>query len=509
MNHQNKPNSWVYQDADSTTKLNYGLQINPAPFTVSIPEEPPVIGSLEFVMTNPTSNAITITSVTFTLTVGNDSDCLTQSTNGILTSVSDTVNWTIVGPPTPVTSGSATYTLQPTSGNPYPLAAGASVIVQIFEFQTIYIPGNSTIDIKEMIESFPPAYSSFIVTTFPTGFYFNGLAATVPNGSNLLPVAQVNTGSAVILTWNSSVVDTSAFTIYYSNATTGQQTVHPLDAGEWTSPALTSDTVFTVAVVLSVEGGQPLTASMSTSVSVQNPSLVAAGISTGTATVTGAMSIGGTLTAHAITSTGATVNGTVAADALSANSATISGLLNTSGLSATTATITGNTSAQSITAGGTLTVSGVSTFNGEAVAGSTVAMMQSWITINAEHTYTADTDGFVVGVVGYPTEAYTLCGTQIGGYLNGVCMMVATGGNLVYSNGQSNFNSWGSPNCLTMPVPKGSTFMLHVVNGGNIDAPTYCYWVPLGKSGIEASGEISSVLSKFFAAQSKPRAMKL
>lgn len=509
MTHQTKPNSWVFQDTDSTTQLSYALQINPAPFTVSIPDVAPVTGSLEFIITNPTNSAVTVTSVTFTLTVGTDSDCITQSTSGILSSVNDTVNWLVTGPPSPVTNGSATYTLSPKTGTPYPLPAGASVVVQIFGFQTLPIPGNSTLDIKELIVSLPPAYCSFIVSTFPTGFYFNGLAATVQSGSSLLPVAQVNAGSSVTLSWNSSVVDADAFTIYYSDAVHGQQTEHPADIGEWISPALSNDTVFTVAVTISAQGGQPLTAAMSTSVSVQNPSLVAAGITTGTATVTGAASIGGTLSANAITATGATVNGTVAADALSANSATISGLLNTSGLSASTATISGNISAQNVSAGGTLTVEGVSTFNGEAVAGSTVSMMHSWVTINMEQTYTADTDGFVVGVVGYPTEAYTLCGTQICGYMNGGCMMVATGGNLVFSNGQNGFNSWGSPNSLTMPVPKGNTFMLHVINGGDINAPTYGYWVPLGRSGIQAAGEISSVLSKFAAAQTKAKVMKL
>lgn len=136
-------------------------------------------------------------------------------------------------------------------------------------------------------------------------------------------------------------------------------------------------------------------------------------------------------------------------------------------------------------------------------------MMQSWAAINMEQTYTADTDGFVVGVVGPPTEAYTLCGTQVCGYLNGNSIMTATGGNLVYSNGQHAIASWGSPNCLTMPVPKGSTFMLKVINGGDIDAPTNGYWVPLGKSGIQSASAISNALSKSLVSQTKPQAMQL
>lgn len=493
MTHQTKPNSWVFQDTDSTTQLSYALQINPAPFTVSIPDTAPVTGSLEFVITNPTNSSINITSVAFTLTVGSDSDCITQSTSGVLTSVNDTTNWAFIGPPSPITNGSATYTLTPVSGTPYALPAGASVVVQIFGFQTLPIPGNSTLDIKELIVSLPPAYCSFVVSTFPTGFYFNGLAATVTKGSSLVPVAQVNTGSTVTLSWNSSVVDAGDFIIYYSTAANGQQTEHPADIGEWTSPPLSSDTVFTVAVTVSAEGGQPLTASMSTSVSVQNPSLVAAGITTGTATVTGAASIGGTLSAQAITATGATVNGTVAADALSANSAIISG----------------NTSAQNVSAGGTLTVAGVSTFNGEAVAGSTVSMMQSWIPINTGQTYNADTDGFLVGAIGYSPQAFTLCITEIRGLLNGICMMIASGGNMVYSNGPHAIASWDSPNCMLMPVPKGSTFMLQVINGGNIKAPASGFWVPLGKSGIQAASDIADALNMFHSNQSGAQPMDL
>jgi hypothetical protein len=44
---------------------------------------------------------------------------------------------------------------------------------------------------------------NFLVSTFPTGFYFDGLAATVKSGSGLVPCAQVMTGNNVTLEWNS------------------------------------------------------------------------------------------------------------------------------------------------------------------------------------------------------------------------------------------------------------------------------------------------------------------
>lgn len=367
MTHQSKPNSWVYQDAASSTLLSYALQINPAPFTVSIANENSVTGSLEFVVTNGTTSTVTVTSVTFTLAVGPTSDCITQTTGDISTSVNDSVNWNVVGPSSPVTNGPATYTLEPSSGNPYSLPAGASVVVQIFGFQTITTPGNSAINIKE-ITSANVGFNSFTVTTFPTGFYFKSLAATVQSGLSLIPIAQVNTGSTVTLTWSSSVVDTSAFTIYYSNAANGQQTAKPSDVGEWVSPALTCDTIFTVSVTMSADGGQPLTATMTTVVSVQNPSLVATAISTGTATISGTASVGGLLNTGPITSSGLiSSNSATVSGALSAGSASVSGALSSNslnvsnGLTSASANVSGALIAGSANVSGTVNTSTVIT----------------------------------------------------------------------------------------------------------------------------------------------------
>ena len=419
-----RPNSWVAQDAASTTKLSYGLQLNPAPFTVSIPQEDPLLGSLEFVVTNPTGNPLSINSVAFTMQVGTASDCLTPTTTGILTVVSDTTNWTVTGPPSPVTSGPATYTLGPKTGTSVTLAAGASVVVQIYQIQTVTVPGNATITVKEMVASVP-AFTSFLVTTFPSGFYFNGLAASVLSGSSLTPVAQVNTGSTVTLTWNSSVVDVSAFVIYYSNASQGQQTATPSDIGEWTSPPVTSDTVFTVVVTTSVLGGQPLTASISTSVSVRNPSLVAASINVGQATVTGSMSVSGPLTANGVTATGVTVTGP-----LSANSAAVSGALSANTVSASGATISGTVSANTVTAN-SASVGGVLSAGGVSVGGG--------LSVNNINT----TGGYVVLC---PAPDYTQACVSIGGTTyNNVKLMVTNNqgtGHGIYVNAPNLSGGW-------------------------------------------------------------------
>jgi hypothetical protein len=283
-----RPNSWIVQDEAPTTQLTYALKLNPAPLTVSIAGRDPVLGSLEFVITNPSLSPIEVTSITFTIQVGTQSTNLTPSTANTLTSVDDN-NWQIE-PPGSVTSGSANYIMLPASGASYSLAANASVVVQIYNFATVENPGNTQVTIKEVAGK--TGFTNFQVTTFPSGFYFSGLSATVVSGSQLVPVAQVGAGSPIILVWNSSVTDVTSITIYYSSAAEGQRTATPTDSGFWTSPALTTDTVFTVVVTVTVEGGSPLSGALSTSVVIQNPQLIAASLQAGTATVSGSLTAG-------------------------------------------------------------------------------------------------------------------------------------------------------------------------------------------------------------------------
>lgn len=286
MTHPVKPNTWIDIHADGNTRLTYALQTNPAPLTVSVPHQSPQLASLQFVVTNTTNGPIAVESITFTLDVGTTGASITPTTGGVETQVSDAVNWTVTGPGV-VTSGPAPYILGPAAGSTVTLAAGASVVVEIYQMQTVQTPGTSTIAVKEMVPGDSPTFASFSVTTFPDGFYFNGLIATVPQGSGLVPVAEIDNNGTnnITLVWNSSVTETTAFSILYSNASSGQQTATPTEVGEWTSPPLTSDTVFTVSVTVAMTGGQPLTAALSTAVSVQNPALIAASITAGTATV--------------------------------------------------------------------------------------------------------------------------------------------------------------------------------------------------------------------------------
>ncbi|HYI10875.1 MAG TPA: hypothetical protein VEK57_17580 [Thermoanaerobaculia bacterium] len=303
------PNSWITYDTESTTKLSYAFQVAPSPLVASVAGEDPTMASLQVVITNPTGVAITVNSVTFVVPIGTGPS-LMQTTANVETNVSDTIHWSFPPPSTTVTTGTFDFTLDPAAGTGVLFDAGASVVVEIYQFETVLAPTTASITVKEFLnDSGTPNFGPISVTTFPAGFFFNGLTASVPSGSGLTPVAQVAANTAVTLTWNSSVVETGKITILYTDAAEGQQSANPSDAGEWTSPGLTTDTVFTVSVEAAQIGGAPIVASMTTPVSVQNPALIAGSIAAGSATVTGTTTLSGATNANAIAATGLTVNG--------------------------------------------------------------------------------------------------------------------------------------------------------------------------------------------------------
>jgi hypothetical protein len=205
-----------------------------------------------------------------------DSTALTTTTADIKTVVSDP-SWTVEHPKTVVTHGLARYKLKPMAGPGLEIPAGGAVVVQIYDFPINVVAGTSIVQIKEDTEH-GIASPSFTVTTFPWGFAFSDLTANVPDGSGWKPVAQVEKTKSVTLFWHGSVLDISSYTIYYSDSQ-GQQTRTPNKFGEWTSPALTEDTVFTLGVKTNNSVGEPLQASMSVAVAVSQPDLVANSVS--------------------------------------------------------------------------------------------------------------------------------------------------------------------------------------------------------------------------------------
>lgn len=266
-------NTWTTLNEQGTNKLTYWPQVNPSPLTVSLPHKSPNIGSLEIVIVNSTPLDIAVSEVEFLIPIGLDGDVLTSTTSGILTAVSDSIQWKII-PPGLITSGKAKYRLLPNieAETAVTIPKGKSVSVQIYGFTTNATPGTPTIEIIEIINSVRVT-TSCSVTIFPWGFAFSDLVANVRDGGALIPVAQVDREKPVILSWQSSVVDTGSYTVYCS--TNQGQTTYPVSTpGEWTSPSLTADTVFTLVVSVKNTAGVKLYASMSLAVAVRNPDLI-------------------------------------------------------------------------------------------------------------------------------------------------------------------------------------------------------------------------------------------
>jgi hypothetical protein len=290
------PNAFVSLQAAPNTRLTYAIQVNPAPLTVSVKGLDPVIGSVELLVTNDSGKALDVTSLVFTIEIGPSGNDLMQTTQGVKKTTSDNSAWTLSGPAS-VNEGPADFTLGPAVGDTVTLADSESIVAQIYDFETVTEPGTSTIQVAETIDNDPASFTSLAVTTFPAGFYFDGLLAAVESASTLLAVAQVGLNTPVTLLWRSSVADVSAITIYWSDARSGQQTAHPSMLGRWQSPPLTADTVFTVVVTArSDHGGEPLTAALTTVVSVLNPALIANELTVhGKSTLEGDAEVGHTL----------------------------------------------------------------------------------------------------------------------------------------------------------------------------------------------------------------------
>lgn len=306
------PTQFVAVPEDSPTQLTYAARVDPAPLTASSSDHPQR-ASLEIVITNQTDEPVAMQSVGFSFDVGVVGDLgapLMPSTADLKYAVS-AGEWALTGPPPhPVIDhGPVTIAIVPKVGHAFTIAPGGSAVVQIFDFLTVAEPSTATVHVKET----PPAhaavqFTSFDVTTFPHGFYFNGLVAMAGKEA----VAQVARDQTVTLRWNSSVVATDNQTVLWSSATGGQQRATVSTGGEWVSPALKSDTVFVVVVSAHAAEGL-LTAALATEVAVFQPDITAHTVTAGGLSTTGTVS-GGTVS-------GATVN----AGTLNAAAATMSG----------------------------------------------------------------------------------------------------------------------------------------------------------------------------------------
>jgi len=290
------------QNAANPTQFKYSAQTNPSPLVTTpatAPQTPD--NSLEILITVPAGTDYTVKSITFTATD------LMQNADNLSLSVYDPNDndWSF-------TNDGMTFTLAPSSGF---TLSNTEIAAEIAGFVTPADAGAAKVTINEVLVGLPAGGGALTVGIFPLGFFFDGLGAWFqPDKESVyIPVAEVSNGAVVQLQWDSSAIK-SQISIYQSGVA---EPATPEDVGYWSSPALTEDTVFTVAAT---QDGVTLTQSVA--VTVSSPDIPARSLTASGAVTGGSITTAGGLSAGSITTAGALSSGPI-----TASSATINGPL--------------------------------------------------------------------------------------------------------------------------------------------------------------------------------------
>jgi hypothetical protein len=260
----------------TATSLTYALVTDPSPLQVSLAGADSSTADIQLVITNQQSDVVTVKAVQFTVVVGPDPASLTN-----LTSTPLDVQWQpnqpwTVQAPTPA-PGDNVYTLMPSDSGSGVLNPGDSIVVTFTNVPINQALGTTTLSI---VERTTPAGGTlqYALAKFPYGFSFTNLKVVNPQTGAV--VSQVGRSQPVRLTWEGSVLDPNAYTVYYSTGT-GQQTGTLEVVNQWDLPNVYQDTVFNVQVTVSDQSGQPVRHTLTTSVSVASPDLIVTSLKLG------------------------------------------------------------------------------------------------------------------------------------------------------------------------------------------------------------------------------------
>src|SRR5205085_7917350 len=336
--------------------------------------------------------------------------------------------------------------------------------------------------------TFTPKKTSYTLTAYAPQFYLNNFVATAP-AAPTVPATQFANGADIQFSWESNG---SYFQLYQKNVATpiysGMQTTFKLSGG------VATDTTFFLVAMMSgnpsgdspSNGYQPIYLYDALTITITNPDLTPR-----SAAISANASVGGTLGVTGQTTLGsASVGGTLGVTGQATlGNANVGGTLG----------VTGQTNLNNATVGGTLTangqsnlkntsvaalgVSALATLSGGLTALSSAISMLTGAQVVGGGTYTANTDGFVIGYVGFPSSSNQLCITWIWGSTSGISVG-ALGGNVGMFKPSNSWQKWqaSNPQSFTFPVRKGSTWSVSVQNStsNEVNAPTTFYWVPLG-----------------------------
>ena len=495
--------------------LTYLPSTYPSPLQVSTPQTP-ITGILHTSALNQDAKPIYCNKVLVAVPVGPDPEEL-FAISPAPTASCNTSKWTIssleiktgaeLGLDTTVQY--ATFTFQCRAQSDFLINYNLVFGVQ---GQMTGIISNCTVMIQETSgtssdpNTFTNKRTTFTVAASTPQFYLQNLVATAP-ASPTVPATEFANGADIQFAWESNG---TFFQIYQKNVP------QPIYAGTQTSFRLPGgvarDTTFFLVAMMSGNpsgdspfgGYQPIYLYDALTVTISNPDLTPRNATvSGTLGVTGQTNlanahVGGTL---GVTGQTTLANTNVGALGVSGQTnlgnAAVSGTFGVTGqtnlanaIISGALTANGNSTLNAAQVNNSLTVSGATNLNGGLTAKNGPASILTGPQPINPGSYTARTDGLVIGVVSWPSGYNNLCVCWITGSTPGL-WVVATGGNQgAFSSGWDKWQT-SNGNSFVFPVSKGNQWSVGVqqFDKNQVAAPTAFYWVPLGTAPSGATFE--------------------
>lgn len=335
--------------------------------------------------------------------------------------------------------------------------------------------------------------SCFLSAALPA-FYLNNLVATA-TGSPTVPRTEFGNGQDITLSWESNG---TWFQLFKKGETApfwaGGQTTVTLRGG------VATDTTFFLVATRTGDPSQDHPQAGFTLVTLYDAiTLITThpDLTPRTVQTSGALTVGGDLTvtgaarlqgqAHL---SSASVDGNLTVSGASTlRNTSLDGTLGVSGNTTLASTLI----KQGLTAHGGTTLNGGVTVNGGlSASGGTVSLFTGARGVGVG-TYSASTDGFVLGVVSWPGNLNELSLCIISGGTEGI-RVSATGGNVGLFD--THWNKWASPNgnSFMFPVLKGTSWWVgaNQMQRNQVPAPYSFTFIPVGRP---PSGEVLTKVS--------------
>jgi hypothetical protein len=310
---------------------------------------------------------------------------------------------------------------------------------------------------------------TFTLQKVPAELYLTNLVAvSTATAESTQPRGEFRAGEPIRLVWQSNG---DRFTVRAGKAA-------PADAGPNTSytfaAGLDVSTTVSVQATRAGEPAQVLTAS--TTITISDPLATPRTETAGSLTTVGAATLSGEAQlASPRLKGGLTVTGESRLAAVTASALTVRGQATLPAVTAAGARVQGTASG-----GGSLNALATVTADTITTSSSLAGLVPRAVT--AGRTYTASSDGYLIGVVWWPNSPTDQVATRISGNCSGVGTVYATGGNYCPWRSKTEAMMRGNAGSFTLSVPKGASFSAGVEQRFGTGAPTSFVWMPMARN---------------------------